>query len=60
MNPEQTFPCCICGEEISISTTQILIPLGDGKYESCCCRHEGSEALHENIKTHKIERKTEF
>ena len=49
----ESFPCCICGEELPIDMTQILIDLGDGKYESCCCRHKGTKELKEYIKNHR-------
>lgn len=37
--------CLICGKELPMDMTQIVITEGVNKYSSVCCSHEGSEEL---------------
>ena len=45
--------CIICGKNIPIDMTQIMVPLGDYKYAHSCCSHEGTKALTDYIKDHR-------
>ena len=50
-----TTKCVICGKDIPMDMTQIMIILGSGKYVSSCCSHEGSKEMIEYMKEHKDE-----
>lgn len=41
--------CLICGKELPMDMTQIIITEGKNKYKSVCCSHEGSDRLKEII-----------
>jgi hypothetical protein len=41
--------CLICGKELPMDMTQIVITEGVNKYSSVCCSHEGSEELNNLI-----------
>jgi len=37
--------CCICGKELPMNMTLIVINIGNGKYKYCCMKHEGTKEL---------------
>lgn len=41
--------CIICGKELPMTMTQLLIGL-EGEYMACCMQHEGSGELKEKVK----------
>lgn len=49
-----TTKCVICGKVIPMDMTQIMINLGNGKYVSFCCSHEGSREMMKYIKENKV------
>jgi hypothetical protein len=44
--------CVICGKELPMDMTQLILNMGDGHFESCCCSHEGSQAVNDYYKLH--------
>jgi len=47
----ETTKCFICGRELPMDMTQLIISEGKHKYESCCMSHEGSKAVADYIKS---------
>lgn len=45
-----TTQCVICGRDLPVDMTQLIIALGEDKFKSCCLQHEGSEKLKKYIK----------
>lgn len=41
--------CLICGKELPLDMTQILITKGKNKFKSVCMKHEGSKKLKELV-----------
>lgn len=44
--------CVICGAKLPMDMTQLILNMGDGHFESCCCSHEGSQALNDYHKAY--------
>lgn len=42
--------CLICGRELPPDMTQLIITIGEYKYQSVCLQHEGSKELKELLK----------
>ena len=51
----QVTKCAICGKNIPMDMTQVMINLGNDKYASFCCSHEGSTELTKYMKENKYE-----
>jgi len=46
--------CCICGKEISMDMTCIVMFKGLSFIKTCCCSHEGSKEFKEYLVKNKI------